>query len=123
MKPPITNLLLAALCNFVFISQLRGQGTAFTYQGRLNDGSAPANGAYDLKFSLFGASSGGIALAGPRTPPAIVISKGLFTVLLDFGSDTFTGADRWLEVAVRPAGSGAFTTLNPRQPITATPYA
>src|SRR5262245_52147826 len=43
------------------------QGTTFTYQGRLNDGASPANGNYDLKFTLFGASSSGSALAGPIT--------------------------------------------------------
>ncbi len=123
MKPRVTNLLLGALCSVVFVAQLCAQGTAFTYQGRLNDGPALANGAYDLKFSLFGASSGGTGLAGPLDLPAVAISKGLFTVLLDFSADVFTGADRWLEVAVRPASSGAFTTLSPRQPITATPYA
>ncbi|HAV60805.1 MAG TPA: hypothetical protein DCY13_00375, partial [Verrucomicrobiales bacterium] len=40
---------------------------------------------------------------------------------LDFG-DQFPGADRWLEIAVRTNLSG-FTTLSPRQPLTATPYA
>ncbi len=35
----------------------------------------------------------------------------------------FTGADRWLEIAVRTNGGGAFTTLTPRQQLTPTPYA
>lgn len=33
------------------------------------------------------------------------------------------GNARWLDIAVRPSGSGAFTVLGPRQPITAAPYA
>src|SRR5215831_11137709 len=35
------------------------QGTAFAYEGRLNDGAIPATGSYDLSFALFDASSGG----------------------------------------------------------------
>src|SRR5690348_10476656 len=35
------------------------QSTAFTYQGRLNDGTNPANGTYDLQFGIFDSLSGG----------------------------------------------------------------
>jgi hypothetical protein len=35
------------------------QGTAFTYQGRLNDGGVPAGGNYDLRFALYDALIGG----------------------------------------------------------------
>ena len=35
------------------------QPTAFTYQGRLNDGSDAANGQYDFRFRLYNAQSGG----------------------------------------------------------------
>ena len=34
-------------------------GTAFTYQGQLEQSGAPANGSCDMLFSLFGAASGG----------------------------------------------------------------
>ena len=34
-------------------------GTTFTYQGRLIDGGIAANGAYDLRFRLFDAATGG----------------------------------------------------------------
>jgi hypothetical protein len=35
---------------------------------------------------------------------------------MDFGAGAFNGDGRWLEVPVRsPAGSGAYTTLTPRQ--------
>jgi hypothetical protein len=41
-----------------------------------------------------------------------------------FGANAFNGEARWLQIAVRsPAGGGGFTTLAPRQAITATPYA
>jgi hypothetical protein len=54
----------------------------------------------------------------------VPVSEGYFTAQLDFGSGIFTGDSRWLEIWVRcPAGSGSYTQLLPRQPITATPYA
>jgi trimeric autotransporter adhesin len=98
------------------------QGTTFTYQGRLNDGISPANGIYDLTFAMFGVSSNGSPVAGPLTNSAVGVTNGLFVVALDFGAN-FPGADRWLEIGVRTNGTGAFATLSPRQPITATPYA
>lgn len=98
------------------------QGTAFTYQGRLDDGAAPANGLYDLTYTLFTVSSGAGQVGSTLLGNATSVSNGLFTVTLDFGAN-FPGADRWLEIAVRTNGGGAFTTLIPRQPLTATPYA
>jgi len=98
------------------------QGTAFTYQGRLNNGASPANGSYDLTFALFNAASGPSQLGATLTNTATAISNGLFSVSLDFGNQ-FPGADRWLEIGARTNGSGTFTTLNPRQPLTSAPYA
>ena len=98
------------------------QGTAFTYQGRLSVGANPANGSYDLTFSLWNAASGPTQLGGTITNAAVPVSNGLFTVTLDFGNQ-FPGADRWLEINLRTNGGGAFVPLNPRQQLTATPYA
>jgi len=98
------------------------QGTAFTYQGRLNDGSNPADGSYDLRFSLHDALSGGAQLGGAVTKSATGVTNGLFIVTLDFGNQ-FPSAGRWLEIGVRTNGGGAFETLAPRQALTATPYA
>src|SRR5262245_29596761 len=76
------------------------QGTAFTYQGRLSDGTNPANGIYELTFALYTNSSSGTAIAGPLTNSATV-TNGLFTVLIDFGTGVFTGASTWLEIGAR----------------------
>ena len=51
------------------------------------------------------------------------VSEGFFTVELDFGDAAFPGADRWLQIAVITNGGSTVTTLEPRQPIHATPYA
>jgi hypothetical protein len=99
------------------------QGTAFTYQGRLNDGSNPANGNYDLRFTVFPTSGIGSAIAGPLTNTATLLSNGLFTVTLDFGVGSFTGQNLWLEIAARTnGGSSGFATLSPRQRVTPVPY-
>jgi hypothetical protein len=105
-------------------STVFAQTNAFTYQGQLTDGGSAANGSYDLSFTVFGGGSGGSALAGPVTNSAVQVSGGLFTVTLNLGSAVFTnGADRWLEIASRTNGSGAFGLLTPRQQITSAPYA
>ena len=114
---------LTLLCAFNSqISTVRAQGTAFTYQGRLNNASGPATGSYDLTFTLFGSNTAGTAIAGPVTNSATAGSNGLFAVTVDFGAN-FPGANRWLELGVRTNGGGAFSTLVPRQAITPTPYA
>ena len=114
-------LLLLSTLNLP-LSTLHAQTTAFTYQGRLNDGTGPANGTYHLRFALFDALTVGNQVGSPLTNAPVNVSNGLFTVALDFGAN-FTGAGRWLEIGVRTNGGGAFTSLIPRQPITATPYA
>ncbi len=106
------------------LSTLFAQDTAFTYQGRLNDGANPATGIYDLRFTIYDSTnSPGTVIAGPVINSATSVSNGLFTVMLDFGAGVFTGADRWLQIGVRTNASGAFTPLTPRQPLTPAPYA
>jgi hypothetical protein len=105
------------------LSTAFAQGTAFTYQGRLNDGGAPANGSYDLRFTVYDLAASGSVVAGPLTNSATSVSNGLFTVVLDFGTGVFTGPARWLETAVRPSGNGVFSGLSPRQALTPSPYA
>src|SRR5437870_1199663 len=102
-------ILLLTLLLVLGMRQGRAQGTAFTYQGRLSDSGQPANGSYDLTFSLFGTSSGGSQVGATLTNSALGVSNGLFTVLLDFGAGIFSGADRWLEIGVRTNGAGGFS--------------
>lgn len=77
---------------------------------------------FDLTFTLFNVASGAGQVGTPVSLPLTPVTNGLFTVTLDFGNQ-FPGAGRWLEIAVRTNGGGAFTTLTPRQRLTATPYA
>jgi hypothetical protein len=102
--------------------------TAFTYQGELTDGAAPANGTYDLRFALYDSESGGNQIGPLLCVDDLAITNGRFTVQLDFGS-VFDGQQRYLEIMVRAdAGwncdnSSGFTTLSPRMSLTAAPVA
>lgn len=111
-------LLIAALC-----LQAQAQGTAFTYQGMLQDGGASANGVYDLQFRLFDAATSGSVVAGPLTNSATTVSNGVFVTTVDFGSSPYTGGDLWLELAVSTNAANAFSVLTPRQHLTPAPYA
>jgi trimeric autotransporter adhesin len=121
MKARVAKITGFFLLSCICVSVL-AQGTAFTYQGRLNDGANPASGQYDLVFTLFATDSSGDAVAGPVTNAAVAVSNGLFTTAVDFGN-VFTGASNWLEITVSPGGSNTFTTLVPRQQLTPVPYA
>src|SRR5580658_5206623 len=113
---PSTLMLLAT------ISNLQAQGTAFTYQARLDASGAPANGSYDFQFIVYDNNPGGSQQGPILTNAATAVSNGLFTVILDFGQ-VFPGANRWLDISVRTNGSSLFNELSPRQPLTPTPYA
>lgn len=94
------------------------QTSVFTYQGHLTDGGAPANGTYNMQFRLFDTGPVGTGtLIGSFSPPPVQVTSSGFTVLLDFGAGAFPGAARYLEMIVNG------TPLNPRHPITSTPYA
>ena len=99
--------------------------TAFTYQGRLTDAGSPATGKYDLRFALYDVETGGTQQGATQTVEDVQVAGGVFTVRLDFGANVFaSGAARFLEIAVRAGDSaGDFTRLDPRQPITVSPYA
>src|SRR5437588_9666178 len=124
MKPNERYILMTVmLCCIVTLAAglLSGQTTAYTYQGKLADGGAPGNGNYDFQFTLWDAVTVGTQL-GSLTQNGVSVTGGIFTVALDFGSSSFPGANRFLEIRVRPAGTGTFSTLAPRQSILSTPY-
>jgi hypothetical protein len=118
-------LAVSAFSAFVALLTLacvHAQGTVFTYQGFLKVSGNPANANYDFQFSLWTAASGGTQIGSTLTLTSVPVQNGLFTVSLDFGN-VWDGSDRYLQIAVRPAGSGSYTTLSPRVKINPTPYA
>ena len=116
-------LILTSVCFTLLTTWAGAFGTAFTYQGSLRQGGAPASGLYDFRFTLYDAAGGSNLLGGPLTIPATPVSNGLFVVALDFGSWMFDTYAPWVEVAVQPAGGTNFIPLAPRQALTPTPQA
>lgn len=128
MKHKNLSIIALSLILFAcFAIAARAQATAFTYQGRLTDASAAANGAYDFQFALFDAATG-----GTQQPPSapvtlnrsgINVTNGVFTVELDFGTTPFAGAgERYLEIRVKKPTDPNYTPLSPRQKLTSAPY-
>jgi len=121
---PLTALVaLACLSTLATAGFAAPLGTAFTYQGKLANAAQPAAGSYDLRFQLFDAAASGAQVGATLTRSSVAVVDGVFSVELDFGAAAFTGAARFLDIAVRTAGSATFTQLTPRQPLTAAPYA
>jgi hypothetical protein len=117
--------ILSTLCLFIFqsafILSAHAQGTAFTYQGRLNVNGVAANGAYSFQFRLVQVGNG--QPQGPTlTNQPVTVTNGLFTTVLDFG-DYFGDRAFNLEIGVRTNGGRAFTILANSQPILSTPMA
>lgn len=115
-------LLLAVVLVGPDSALAQGIGTAFTYQGYLEDGSGPVNDSCNFTFRLYDAVNGGNQVGPTVNQSNVTIGQGYFSTELDFGSTAITGmAARWLQIAVN-CGSGE-VALSPRQPLTPAPHA
>jgi hypothetical protein len=125
-KSNIACFALGFVAVLLWASMVSAQTTAFTFQGRITDAGLPPNGNYDFQFTLWDALVGGTQQPQPApitiTKSNLAVTGGVFTVDLDFGVSGFPGADRFLEVAVRATGGGAFKLFDQRQPFTSAPY-
>lgn len=125
-----TAIAFALLAGTAIVSPVLGQSASpapgFTYQGRLDNAGAPANGNFQFYFELYAAPTGGNALATLNTaasPATLAVNNGLFLASLDFGPAIYDGNERYLQVFVRAGTSGSFTALPGRQRLSPTPYA
>ncbi len=122
----LTEVLVFILALVVGQGQAAPMGTEFTYQGRLIDANDAADGEYDFEFKLYDDPTAGTQQGSMIYASEVDVIDGYFTVGLDFGSDVFDGDARWLEIGVRPGemnDPNVYTTLQPRQEVTPTPYA
>ena len=127
MKNQVKQLLIALALLAAVNLQLStafAQGTAFTYQGQLQNNGSPASGTYNLTFTLFNDTNAYVLpVAGPVTNNGVLVANGLFTVTIDFGSSVWNGQTNWLQIGVETNGVNSFTILMPDQQLTPVPYA
>jgi len=99
-KSILIPLTVAALC--AAGTYAAPMGTAFTYQGRLNDGGQPANNLYDLTFTLHDDPVNAASIGTYIILSAVPVTNGLFTVQInangEFGANAFNGQARWLQI-------------------------
>lgn len=118
-------LLFLAVVSILLLQPFtaRAQGTAFTYQGRLDASGASANGNYDFRFRLAADPLANNYVGSPYATNAVPVAGGLFTVTVDFGAGIFGGSNYWLEVDLKTNGAAGYTVLSPLQAVTPSPYA
>ena len=139
-----TSFVIASFSEKNFCGESGANSRLITYQGKLSDGAAAANGVYDLQFQLFNQLTGGAARTSLITLDDVQVTNGVFTVQLDLGKYSLPAGNpgtavpndlklnpaildaenSFFEISVRAGNStGAYTTLTPRQPLTAVPLA
>ncbi len=100
------------------------QGTAITYQGKLENDGSPVNGPINFQFRLYTAATGGTQVGDTVIQTNATVADGLFALPLDFGVDPYTfGRPLFLDILVNdPAFTTVFTALGARQRITSAPF-
>lgn len=116
----ILNICLVSFVVICGTMLVTAQTTEFSYQGSLNTNGASANGTYDFEFRLFNVATGGTPIDTLQRSN-VTVTDGVFSVGLNFGE--LPSENRFLEIGVRPAGSGPYTTLSPRTKLVSAPYA
>lgn len=123
MRRSILLFIGASVLLFLHTEYVIAQTTEFTYQGNLTSAGTPANGNHDFEFLLYDAAAAGNQVGATVALNNVVITNGIFAVKLNFGNQFISGANRFLEIRVRPSGQGGMTILSPRQLIGSSPYA
>lgn len=125
MKKNISiSLTIACLVVLLPCAKASPLASSFTYQGRLYDGfNTNTTGSYMFRFSLFDSQTFGNQIGLTVVVTNVAVSDGFFTVGLDFGNGVFTNAARWLSIDVATNIGGVFSTLAPRQNVSASPFA
>lgn len=128
MRTPFGHSLRALLAALAFGACAQGMAQSgsnvISYQGALRYQGQLANGAFDLRFRLLSAASGGSPVGSVIELDNVPVRGGQFTTRLDFGVNVFNGQELFLELSTRLGSStGNYTTLTPTQEITAVPFA
>ncbi|MEM1269105.1 MAG: hypothetical protein AAGI08_03565 [Bacteroidota bacterium] len=110
----VRTLSLLGLFGFALVAFAQAPRT-FTYQGYLEQNGAPVNGTVNLEAALYYSATGS-GLATQRTYNNLAVQDGVYSFDFDAGGVPFSFP---LFMEIRVNG----TTLNPRTPLTAAPYA
>lgn len=97
------------------------QATTITYQGSLKNAGVPANGNYDFEFDLYTAETGGTFVGG-NLVFNIPVENGYYSVTLGYAMLAWNLSPKWMQIYVKPTGTGTWIPLSPRQQITQAPY-
>ncbi|NUQ68308.1 MAG: hypothetical protein HUU18_08530 [Phycisphaerales bacterium] len=126
MKNPWVTFLAA--CALTAPALAQPLTTAFVYQGELRSAGAPITTPHDVRFSLWTAPAAGSPIGPVLCIDNLTPIDGRFTSSLDFGA-AFAGQRLYLQIEVKVdvgtdcSDASGFTTLVPRQELTAAPYA
>lgn len=133
MRPmKLTEGLFGVLAATMLLARAAGAvPAAVTVQGRLTDSEGLGrNGAFAVRFSVYGAETGGTAL-WTKTVSSLPVRGGTFQLLLAETpgqprlADVFSGGAAFLELQVL-SGPGVLSpeeSMTPRQPLVSVPYA
>jgi hypothetical protein len=136
MKRTKIYFIIVLLSFFFWSTQTYAVGvpSTFSYQGRLTDSSGNLLGSssgttYHFKFSLWNVSTGGttgVNRLWPSSDPSsapIVVRQGVFNTDINTSGYNFNNSsDVYLQIEVS-SDNVNFETLDPRQRISATPFA
>ena len=109
----------------IAVTPLISQTRPYHYQGKLVDNNVLANGSYDFIFSIWNHETSTnivnrIWLSGNYL---VNVQNGLYTAKIEIPTSALNDYENiWLQVEVRPSGSGSYETLA-RTEITGVPYA
>jgi len=116
----------ATVRRFLFAFMLTASGWArasdsnITYQGQLTLNGEKVTQPYDFTFDLWTQMTGGDRVGGPLTM-TLQVEDGVFTAVLDFGSEALRTTPLFLQVTAGCENEPP--AVFPRQRITAAPYA
>src|SRR5207247_4700244 len=82
--------------------------------GSLAIGGVPVTGTYDFQFTLYTAPTGGSVVGSTLTRLNVAVSSGVYTVSLDFGSNSFFRPPIYMQIAYRRSGTTTYTNLSGR---------
>ncbi|MDJ0654899.1 MAG: hypothetical protein QNJ40_12130 [Xanthomonadales bacterium] len=99
------------------------QDWRFTYQGHVTLNGLALDGAVDLRFQAYESATGTNAISSIDELTSTPIEGGIFSVTVDLGPQVIRKDPVWLEISVRPNGSGTYEVLAPRQRFTPAPFA